>query len=191
MDPETLGGLLKAIRDAVTPKSPQDDIALPLFDPEKSDNGAETWCRNIETLGKEFQWSSIQQAAKAGKSLRGSALAWFETWEPELGRTWENLKKDLTDLYPAKKNLSEKLSKAILYSSDSAESYCEYAREKLRLLRSTKVSFTESQLIELVCGGVCDPHVRTACLNNAVATTSELITSFSTYVKQSRKRSYK
>ncbi|CAG9786549.1 unnamed protein product [Diatraea saccharalis] len=88
-----------------------------------------------------------------------------------------------------KKKLSDKLTKAALYSSDSADSYCEYAREKLRLLRCTKISFTEPQLIELISGGVRDANVRITCLNSSVTTTSELITLFSSYVKQTRKRS--
>lgn len=184
-----LEGLVKAIRDAITTNQRHDDIALPLFDPEKNDNGAEGWCRSIEKLGAEFKWSSIQQAAKAGKALRGSALSWFEAWEPETERSWEALRKDLVDLYPEKKNLSEKLSKAVLYTSDSAETYCEYAREKVRLLRCTKVAFTEPQLIELVCGGISEVNVRMASLNSSVGTVPDLIALFSTYEKAPKKRS--
>lgn len=190
MDPSLLEGLLKAIRDAVSSNHRHDDVALPLFDPEKNDSGAEPWCESIAKLGTEFNWSSIQQAARAGKALRGSALTWFESWEPESERSWENFKKDITDLFPEKKNLSEKLTKAVLYSSDSATTYCEYAREKLRLLRNTKVAFSESQIIELVCGGIRELGIKTACLNNSVSSTPELITLLSTYVKQPRKRPF-
>lgn len=190
MDPsQLLESMVQALRDAVTANQRHDDIALPLFDPDKTDNGAETWCRSIEKLGAEFKWNSIQQAAKAGKALRGSALAWFETWEPESDRSWITLRKDLVDLYPEKKNLSEKLTKAVLYTSDSADTYCEFAREKVRLLRSTRVAFTQPQMIELVCGGITEVNVRMASLNSSVGTIPELITLFSTYEKVSKKRS--
>lgn len=184
MDPTILEGLLKAIHDAVSgSRRRDDDVALPVFDPSTSDSGAESWCKNIDTLAKELGWSSITTVAKAGKALKGSALLWFDTWDPSGGRSWENFRSAITDLYPEKKNLSEKLSKAVLFTSDSADTYCEYAREKIRLLRNTKVTFTESQLIELVCGSITDVNVRMASFNSSVKTTSELISLFSSYIK--------
>lgn len=188
MDAEAISSLLERIRDSVsTSHQKDDDIALPLFDPDKNDCGAASWCESIEALSKEFQWSGLKTAAKAGKALRGSALIWFETWEPLEGRSWENLRTDIIDAYPEKKNLSEKLRKAVLYTSVSTESYCEYARHKIRLLRNTKVAFTEAQLIELICGGISDVDVRMASLNNGVTKTSGLITLLSTYVKTKKR----
>lgn len=189
MDPSELADILKAIRDALSSKRrPDEDVALPTFDPATSDSGADGWCRNIEELANEFGWSSKATVAKAGKALKGSALVWFESWEPSSeGRTWEKFRNDLTDLYPEKRNLAEKLSKAVSYTSDLAESYCEYAREKIRLYRSTKISFTEGQLIDLVCGSIIDVNVRMASFNSNVKTTSELISLFSSYIKP-RKR---
>lgn len=149
--------------------------------------GAETWCSNIESLAGEFGWSSIATFAKAGKALKGSALLWFETWDPAAGRSWENLRIELTALYPEKKNLANKLQKAVLYTSESADSYCEYAREKIRLLRNTKIVFTELQLVELVCGSISDVNVRMASFNSSVKTTSELISLSTSYAK-SKKR---
>lgn len=179
--------LLESIKAAITSNRRQDDVALPLFRPEKMHNGAESWCKSIEDLGGEFNWSSLQMVAKAGKALRGSASTWFETWEPE-HRDWETFRQDLIDLFPSKKNLTEKLTKAILYNSESAETYAEYAREKILLLKKTRVAFTEEQLVELVCGGIRDINVRMASFNNSVSTTNELITLFSSYVKNPRKR---
>lgn len=188
MDSEAIGNLLTAIRDAVsTPHQKDDDIALPVFDPDKNDCGAASWCTSIETLAAELKWSSIKTAAKAGKALRGSAITWFETWEPTGGRSWENFRTDITDAYPEKKNLSEKLSRAVLYNSDSSGSYGEYAREKIRLFRNTKISLTDEQLVELVCGGISDMDVRTAALNSGVITTAALISLLSIYVKTKKR----
>lgn len=188
MDPATVEGLLKAIRDAVSVKQRGEDVVLPPFDPAKNDNGVDNWCTTIESIAKDLEWSSITTVAKAGKALKGSALLWYETWDPEEGRSWENFKTTIKDLYPEKRNLTEKLTKAVLLNSESFDSYCEYAREKLRLLKNSKVSFTEQQLVELICGGIHDINVKMASHNSRVKTTAELISLFTTYVKISRKR---
>lgn len=188
MDPDGVGNLLVAIRDAVSAtRQRDDDIALPLFDPEKNDCGAASWCHSIEILSKELNWSSIKTAAKAGKALKGSALLWFESWDPPEGRTWEQFSVDIVSAYPERKNLAEKLRKAVLYVSDSADSYSEYAREKIRLFRNTKITLTEDELIQLICGSITNVDVKMASLNSNVATTSALISLLSTFEK-SKKR---
>lgn len=188
MDIPILQELLKAIKDAVSGSRPKDsDVALPVFDPATSDLGAESWCNNIETLAKEFGWSNIATVAKAGKALKGSALLWFETWDPSEGRSWDNLRSELTALYPEKKNLAEKLQRAVLYTSETADSYSEYAREKIRLLKNTKIMFTELQLIELVCGSISDISVKMASFNSNVKSTSELISLFTSYAKTKKR----
>lgn len=188
MDGDAITSLLSAIRDVVSkPSSNDEDIALPVFDPEKNDCGAASWCDSIEPLAKDLKWSSIKTAARAGKALKGSALSWFESWAPTEGRTWEKFRSDIIDAYPEKKNLSERLARAVLFTSDASESYSEYVREKLRLLRNTKISFTELQLIELICGGINDTNVKLASLNSNINTTSALIALLSSYTK-SKKR---
>lgn len=92
MDPDMLESLLKTICEAVAGNRRDDDVVLPPFDPEKNDNGAEVWCNNIDSIAKNRGWSSITTVSKAGKVLKGSALLWFETWDPDEGRTWENFK---------------------------------------------------------------------------------------------------
>ncbi|XP_022831187.1 uncharacterized protein LOC111359779 isoform X2 [Spodoptera litura] len=65
MDAELVKTLLESIKMAISTNRRQDDMALPSFDPEKMHNGAESWCKNIEDLGAEFNWSSLQMVAKA------------------------------------------------------------------------------------------------------------------------------
>lgn len=60
-------------------------------------------------------------------------------------------------------------------------------REKVRMLRNTKISFTESQLIEIICGSITDVNVRMASFNSNVKSTSELISLFSSYVKPKKR----
>lgn len=188
MDQSTVESLLKAIQSAVTHR-PEHDVALPIFDPSTNDNGAATWCDNIEKLADVFNWSSLAQVAKAGKALRGSALLWFENWEPDEGRDWKNFRSEITALYPEKKNLTEKLQRAVNFSSDHADTYCDYAREKLRLLKATKVSFTETQLIELICGGIRDSNVKMASFNSSAKTVPDLIALFTSYAKTKKRSS--
>lgn len=188
MDSETtLQALLTSIKEALSSRNRQDDMALPTFDPAVTDTGAAAWCADVEKFGVECGWSGLTKIAKAGKALKGSALSWYESWQPQQGRSWEDFCVELSSLYPENKNLSERLYKATVYSSDSAESYCEYAREKIRLLKNTKISFSESQLIEIVCGGIRDNNVKMASFNSSVKTTSELISMFSAYVKPKKR----
>lgn len=188
MDPAIVENLLKAIQDALSDRRRGDDVVLPPFDPEKNENGAASWCRSINSIAVDMGWSNITTVAKAGKALKGSALLWYETWDPEEGRSWEEFRTTLTDLYPEKRNLSEKLSKAVLLTSENSDSYCEYAREKIRLFKQTKIAFTEEQLVELICGGIHDATVKMAAHNSRVDTTAKLISLFTTYVKAQKKR---
>lgn len=110
MDPAVVEGPLKAIRDAVAGTPRGDDVVLPPFDPDKNDNGASSWCTNIGAIAADLGWSTITTVAKAGKALKGSALLWYETWEPDEGRTWEQFKITVKDLYPEKRNVSDKLT---------------------------------------------------------------------------------
>ncbi|RVE43148.1 hypothetical protein evm_012227 [Chilo suppressalis] len=68
MDVGEISDLLKAISNAIsTPSQKDDDVALPLFNPD-NDSGAAGWCDSIEILAKEFGWSSIKTATKAGRN---------------------------------------------------------------------------------------------------------------------------
>ena len=88
MDLPVLQELRKAMKDTLfSTHRRDDDIVLPVSDTTASDLDAESWCNNFGTLSKEFGWSSIATVAKAGKALKGSALLWFETCDPEEGRS--------------------------------------------------------------------------------------------------------
>jgi Zinc knuckle len=80
-----------------------------------------------------------------------------------------------------KRNLSERLRKASLYSSDQAAGYCEYARKKISLLKSLNFNLTDNQLIELVIGDITDAHVKTAAFNSNVDSIVTLLHLLSNY----------
>ncbi|KAH0820498.1 hypothetical protein GEV33_002293 [Tenebrio molitor] len=122
---EALIALLQKLQDSLGhSKHNGDDVALPIFDPSKADLGAAVWCGEIEQLGHELGWSGRETVARAGKVLKGTAVAWFENWEPTQ-RDWETFKADIVDIFPPKRNLAEKLKAAVLLSSETFDTYCQ------------------------------------------------------------------
>ncbi|CAG4932866.1 unnamed protein product [Parnassius apollo] len=109
MDVELVKGLLETIRNAMVSNKRNDDVAVPIFDPDKGNDGTAAWCESFDKLGDEFKWSSFEKVAKAGKAHRGSALSWFETWEPETVNHEKASKKILCLVNPQNKIFSEKL----------------------------------------------------------------------------------
>ncbi|CAG5050432.1 unnamed protein product [Parnassius apollo] len=93
MDVELVKGLLETIQNVMVSNMRHDDSAVSIFDLDKNNDGAAAWCESFDKLGDELKWSSFEKVAKAGKALRSSALSWFDTWEPETGRLWEEFKK--------------------------------------------------------------------------------------------------
>jgi hypothetical protein len=104
-------------------------------------------------IWEEFGWNGRETVSRAAKVLKGTASTWFENWEPEQ-RDWESFKSDLIDLFPPKRNLAEKLKRAVLLTSEEFQTYCEYAREKLLLLNRTRIKFTEAELVELIIADI-------------------------------------
>ncbi|CAG5050435.1 unnamed protein product [Parnassius apollo] len=83
MNVELVKGLLETIQNVMVSNMRHDDSAVSIFDLDKNNDGAAAWCESFDKLGDELKWSSFEKVAKAGKALRGSALSWFDTWEPE------------------------------------------------------------------------------------------------------------
>jgi hypothetical protein len=120
--------------------------------------GAKKW---IDKLAETFQWTGCELLARATSGLTGEAKTCFLSWQPE-AKSWENLKTELCNLYPPKKNLSERFRKAGLYTSENATSYCEYARQKILLLRALNFNLSERTMLELVVGDITDAQVKIA-----------------------------
>jgi hypothetical protein len=85
------------------------------------------------------------------------------------------LKTELCNLYPPKKNLSERFRKAGLYTSENATTYCEYARQKILLLRALNFNLSERTMLELVVGDIADAQVKIAAFNSKVETIADLL----------------
>lgn len=122
------------------------------------------------------------QVTRASCGLLGEAKEWFSSWQP-VTKDWENFKVEISHLYPPKKNLSEKLRKASLYTSDDAATFCEYARKKISLLKALNFTLPDAQLLEIVIGDIRDVHVKTAAFNSNVKTISDLLLLLDNYKK--------
>ncbi|CAG4959531.1 unnamed protein product [Parnassius apollo] len=74
MDAKLVKGLLETIQNAKVLNKRYDNVEVPIFDPDKSNDGAVGWCGSFDKLREELKWSSFEKVAKAGKALRGAAL---------------------------------------------------------------------------------------------------------------------
>jgi hypothetical protein len=178
---QVLADTLQAIRQSAGRSSlPTTTVEIPRFDPLQEDNGAVKWCEEVDKLAETFQWTGCELLARATSGLTGEAKTWFLSWQPE-AKSWENLKTELCNLYPPKKNLSERFRKAGLYTSENATSYCEYARQKILLLRALNFNLSERTMLELVVGDITDAQVKIAAFNSKVETIADLLTLLSQY----------
>ncbi|KAK2575208.1 hypothetical protein KPH14_012287, partial [Odynerus spinipes] len=71
----------------------------------------------------------------------------------------------------------------VAYTSESANSYSEYARTKLKYYGQTQIEFKQHELISLVIGHVTDPVVRQSLVNARYKTRTELLSGISQFVK--------
>lgn len=150
-------------------------IDVPVFDPSVDDKGAKAWCREVHKLGQLFGWTDFEQIIRAATGLRGDAKEWFSSWQPDQ-KTWDRFENEISDLYPPKRNLSEKMRKASLYVSTSgAASYSEYARKKISLLKALNFKLTDSQILELVIGDITDASVKIAAFNAGLHSVPDLM----------------
>lgn len=166
--------LAEAMRQIKSPRVDPSSIIIPPFDPIQDDQGAAKWCEEVDKLRNTFNWSDHECLVRAATGLTGDAKDWYSAWKPE-EKNWTNFRTELAELYPAKRNLSEKLKRASLFTSVNCTGYCEYARKKISLIKSLNFNLSNAQTIELVIGDIADVHVKTAAFNSNVKTIPELL----------------
>lgn len=169
----------KALRDNSN-KSDVSTVLIPVFDPSSEDGGASKWIDEVEELGETFNWTEYELLVRGSSGLVGEAKEWYAKWKPGT-KSWQNFKTDICELYPAKRNLSEKFRRASLYTSKDANTYCEYARHKIVLINSLNFRLTSEQLLQIVIGDIADIHVKTAAFNSKIGSVSELMVLLENY----------
>ncbi|CAG5036305.1 unnamed protein product [Parnassius apollo] len=125
MDVEFVKGLWETIQNAMVSNKRCNDVAVPIFDPEKSNDGTGVWCESFDKL-EEFKWSSFEKIAKAAvpiidpdKSNYGAA-AWCESFDKLEEFKWSSF---------------EKIAKAAYFNMDA-----ELVKGLLETIRNAMVS---------------------------------------------------
>lgn len=154
--------------------------AVPDFSGTDLGDDAKQWCAVVEKITEKLPVS--QRLSLATHALTGAAKKWYKGWGGN-PRTWTTFREDLCSVFVSEDRLSERLSRAVNYKSDSATSYTEYARKKLKFYGQTQITFKPHELISLVIGHVTDPSVRQSLMNARYATTTDLLGGISNFVK--------
>lgn len=157
-------------------------VLVPNFDPHLDDRDVNTWCTEIVKLGNVFGWSDYELVVRSASGLKGDAAEWFTSWQPP-NKSWAAFKAELCSLYPAKRNLSDKLRNICLYNSNQADSYCEYARKKISLIKALPFEMSDEHTREIVIGDITDVHVKTVAFNSKFDSIGELISLLGNYKK--------
>ncbi|XP_046142813.1 uncharacterized protein LOC123988077 [Osmia bicornis bicornis] len=159
--------------------------AIPSFSGDELGESADSWCDTVENITKDLTTS--QRLCCATHSLAGSAKEWYRTWKGN-PRNWTTFREDLCSVYAADDRIGQLLRRAVLYTSDDATSYAEYARTKLKYLQQTKISFKVVELVRLIIADVTDATTRQSLTNARYANTAELIAGMAPYVKQRKEK---
>ncbi|XP_076545695.1 uncharacterized protein LOC143305545 [Osmia lignaria lignaria] len=175
-------GAVSTVTSATSNKATAD--AIPEFSGTDLGEDANQWCDIVEKITDKLPIS--QRLSLATHALHGAAKKWYKGWEGN-PRTWTTFREDLCSVFVSEDRLCERLSCAVNYNSDSAISYSEYVRNKLKYYGQTQISFKPHELISLVIGHVTDPSVRQSLMNARYTTTADLLSGISNFVKVPRK----
>lgn len=110
---------LKEIKDKSVKRAIISAVNIPVFNPKLDNHGAAKLCS--ENLAATFNWPDYELSIRYTTGLMGNVKKWFLRWKPD-EKSWENFKTEISTLYPAKRNLSEKVRRVSLYTSDKADS---------------------------------------------------------------------
>ncbi|XP_076397938.1 uncharacterized protein LOC143266223 [Megachile rotundata] len=154
--------------------------AIPEFGGADLGEDAKKWCQTVERITEKLPLP--QRLSLATHALTGPAKKWYQSWEGN-PRSWEKFSEDLCSVFVSEDRLCERLARAVAYTSDAAESYSEYARNKLKYFGQTQIEFKQHELISLVIGHITDASVRQSLLNARYTSTVELLSGVSQFVK--------
>lgn len=134
-------------------------IALPTFDPDIGAIEASEWCAEVQALAERNGWDDIETIARCVPFLVGRAQDLYKEWTPLL-RNWPSLKEDLMTTFPKCRDLHRDFKIAANMSSDQYATVSIYAAKKHRILKQLRLKFSESEILELITGGITDPHAK-------------------------------
>lgn len=170
-----LNQMTRVLKAAVPSDRGSDSSAqLPIFEPEFDD--VQNWISVVESFAEDAGWNEATTLVRVGLSLRGSAKTWFEEWRPSVNeRTWSNLKLELVENFKGTSNMGILLSDAVNFCSQNCSSYSDYARIKLQKLKRTKLKFSSSDLVSIICHGISNRVIQMQMSQLNFATPNDLI----------------
>jgi hypothetical protein len=174
-----LADLVKAIKSN---KPHPDQADLPIFHPE-TDN-ANKWLQQVEGIKGELEWSDVDVLVRVGRFLLDNARRWFDNWSPDI-RDWGSFKRDFSDAFPPRRNLGRLLSEAACFNSSLCNTYDVYVHKKTNLLKNLRVTWQETDLVELIVHGIKEVHVRDAAMSRDCKTVAELVAYLTVFTKKS------
>lgn len=169
---------IKAIKSN---RPPPDQVDLPIFHPERDD--ATKWLGQVEAIKATFEWSDVELLVRVGRFLLQNAKKWYDDWTPEV-RDWISFKREFADAFPPRRNLGRLLCEAASYDSSFCNTYDAYVHKKTAMLRNLRVTWNDSDLVELVVFGIKESHVKDAAMTRDCKTIPELLAYLSTFAKR-------
>lgn len=157
-------------------------LCLRCFDPEE--DVAEDWLLEVEAARKRYCWDEWETVRRSASCLVGKAKIFFDSWRPKgADRGWSALKLALAESFPRRRKSGSLLVEAATYGSVSADTYADYAGQKLLKLRKICLPWPENVLVECVIHGIADPLVRVNVSNQNIKNVADLIACLSSYEK--------
>jgi hypothetical protein len=172
-----LADLVKAIKSN---KPHLDQVDLPIFHPATDD--VNNWLQQVEGIKGELEWSDVDVLVRVGRFLLDNARRWFDDWSPICEISF---KRDFSDAFPPRRNLDRLLSEAACFNSSLCNTYDFYVHKKTNLLKNLRVSWQETDLVELIVHGIKEVHVRDAAMCRDCKTVAELVAYLTVFTKRS------
>ncbi len=182
---EVLSELLTTIRSS---RIAPDQINLPPFRPDVDD--ATSWLQQADATKVEFSWSDLQILGRIGSFLTGESKLWFDNWvPPPTTRNWTTFKQDFLESFPPKKILGRLLHEASACRSSDFNTYTAYVRQKVTLLRNLRVTWKDTDLIEIVIHGIDESNVQETASLRDFQSVADLIVHFESVPKPAKRLS--
>ncbi|CAG4983489.1 unnamed protein product [Parnassius apollo] len=79
MDVELVKELLETIQNTMVSNKRQDDVVVPIFNSDKSNDGAAAWCESFDKLGDELKWSSFEKVPVLSRYILPDTSEYWRT----------------------------------------------------------------------------------------------------------------
>lgn len=131
---------------------------IPSFDPNEINQTSDGWCRKIDELRQDNNWTDQQTRNFALPKLRGLAEVWYKGSE-SLDHTWEEWKAKIQSSFRERKEFDDLIKDMTKRVKKPNESYTTYFHEKMVLLKACKIYGRDA--VSCLIGGITNFVVKT------------------------------